>query len=408
MSSKVTAQNYGGAINTKGKVVIPIKFHWLGRWIGDYAHTRIGDYSSEEKGIVDKKGNLLRGRYFEDVQIPNNYFTATETVFLPRVKADGVWYSITPNGKLIDDQKQIDEVAKGSVLSCENFKLIRTDDGLRAEDKMSKRIVDFDYQEHFNFFIGPHSVNSAPRCDAPLSISRNGKYSFLLPDGTFFAGQFFENALPIFENVAGFSVDKKWGLIDSTGKVVVEPTYDKIRWYGDKKFLLTSGEISYLFDKNGTRYNLIDDPNYNQEFKTKVPPRENYLYCPDSTLKSKDGKWGLVSIEGETILPFNYKALLCYEKGLAWAPRDDLKKWCPINRRGEFLPEGHCQSSKYPRHRWHYYPKKLADNDYDSSVLWNLQYLNYGDGRASSPPLLSPDGVSAHKPLLMGPMHSRK
>lgn len=397
-----------GAVDKKGEVIIPIKYDWLGNWMGDYARTRLGDYNSKKNGLVDREGNLLGGRYFEEIQLPDLYFTATETVFLPRVKADGIWHSLTLDGKLIADQKKADEIARGSILSCENFKIIRTEYGLRAQDKAGKTIVDFEYPEYFRFFIEPQSVNFAFRCDAPLSISQKGKYSFLLPDGTFFAGQFFENMRPIFENVAGFSVNKKWGLIDSSGKVIVEPTYDNIRWYGDERFLLTTGETSYLFDKNGTRYNLADDPNYNQEFKVKIPPRENYLYCPASNLKFKDGKWGLVSIEGETILPFKYNALLCYEKGLAWAPRDDLKKWCPINRRGEFLSEDTCQTTKYPRHRWHYYPKKLADDDYESSLLWNLQYLNYGDGRASAPPFLSPDGVSAHKPILMGPRHARK
>jgi len=397
-----------GAIDKKGKVVVPIKFEWLGRWMGDYARTRIGDYNSKQVGLVDRDGNLLGGQYFEEIRLPDNYFTATETVFLPRVKADGVWYSLTLEGKLIEDQKKMDEIAKGSILSCENFTLVRTEDGLRAINKTGQTIVDFDYPQFFSFYVGPHSVNSAMTCDSPLSISRDGKYSFLLPEGTFFAGQFFDNALPIFENVAGFSVDKKWGLIDASGKVIVEPTYDKIRWAGDGQFQLTKGETGYLFDKDGTRYNLEDDPDYNQEFKTKLPPRENYLRCSGSALKYKNEKWGMVSDDGEIILPFKYKALTCYESGVAWAPREDLKKWCPIDRHGKFLPKDKCET-KINRARWsHYFPEKLADNEYDSSVLWNVQYLSYGDGRASAPPIMSPDGVSANRPRLMTPTHSRR
>ena len=397
-----------GAIDKKGKVVIPIKFESLGRWMGDYALASKGDRRSGLKALVDRNGNLLGGRYFEEIRLPDHYFTATETVFLPRVKADGVWYSMTLEGKLIPDQKTADEITKGGILSCEDYTLNRTKDGIRATDKTGQTIVDFDFPKYFSFFVGPASTNSRLTCDSPLSIEHDGKYSFLLPDGTFFGGQFFERTGPLFENVAGFSVDRKWGLIDASGQVVVAPIYDNVGWYGNERFLLKAGAAVSLFDKYGTRFSRLDDPNYNQEFKTKLPPRETYLYCSGSILESKNGKWGLVSLKGEVILPFKYKALICYRKGMAWAPRDDLKKWCPLDRYGKFLPEDACQTKMYPSHTWHYYPKKLADDDYDSSVLWNLQYLDYGAGKVSAPPILSPDRVSAHKPILMGPTHGRR
>jgi len=357
------------------------------------------------RGVINKRGDLLGGRYFDEVQQPGVYFTATKTVFLPRVKIDEKWFSLTLEGKLIDDQKKADELNNGPILDCENFTLNRTESGANAKDKFGNIIAEFDYDPSLSFFIGPHTTNSAHRCDAPFWISSKGKYSFILPEGTFFAGQFFEQVAPIFENVAAFSKDKKQGLIDAKGKVIVEPKYDSIRWYGDDRFFVRDSNGNFLLDKHGKRYELADDPNYNAEYNTKLPPREEYLKCGgEAKLISKAGKWGLVDQDGKTILASKYKALICYRDGFAWAPRDDLQKWCPIDKYGNYAEdEAMCSEQYYPKHGWHYFPEKLAESKYESSVLWNLEYLNYGAGRRSAPPILAPDGVSTNKPILMGP-----
>lgn len=387
-----------GAVDQNGDLAIPTKFEWLGYWVGEYGLARQGHYSNGKHGLVNKSGTLLGGRYFDEVERPDHSFKVTKKAFLPRVKSEGIWHSITPDGKLIEDQK------KGPILSCDNFIISRSSEGLTAKDKSGKIIAKFDYQKYFSFYIGPHTVNLAHRCDAPLRISSRGKYGFILPEGLLFAGQFFDSVAIIFENVVAYSQNKKWGLIDASGRVILKPLYNKIGWYGDERFVITHGEDKFLVDKTGKRYELADDPNYNMENKIKFPPREKYLDCgKGGRLKSQNGKWGLVTKNNKIILPYKYRALHCYVDGFAWAPKDELQKWCPINRDGKFASAEHCITKKYPWFRWHYYPKKLDENNYESSVLWNLQYLNYGEGRTSSPPILDPDRVSAQKPIFMSP-----
>jgi len=394
-----------GAVNEKGELAIPAKFEWVGRWSGDFGVVGTRDYKTRKYGIINREGDLLGERYFDEVQQPGVYFTTTETVFLPRIKIDEKWFSLTLEGKLIDDQKKADELNNGPILDCENFTLNRTESGANAKDKFGTIIAEFDYERSLSFFIGPHTTNSAHRCDAPFWISSKGKYSFILPEGTFFAGQFFDQVAPIFENVAAFSKDGKRGLIDAKGNVIVEPKYDSIRWYGDERFVVRDSNGNFLLDKHGKRYELADDPNYNAEYNTKLPPREDYLKCGgEAKLISKAGKWGLVDQDGKTILTPKYKALICYRDGFAWAPRDELQKWCPIDRHGNYaVDEELCSVQRYPKHRWHYFPEKRAESGYESSVIWNLEYLNYGAGRRSAPPVLAPDGVSTNKPILMGP-----
>ena len=392
-----------GAVDEQGDLVVPAKFDYLTAWRKGYGIARKGERDTGTYGLLDKAGNLLGGRYFDEVQRPGNYFTITETVFLPRVKTEGVWYSLSPEGKLIEDQQKAVEIKTGAILSCDNFTITRTKNGATATNKSGKKIVDFDYTNSFNILVTQHNENIAKPCDGPISIQHGQKYGYLLPEGILFANRLFENMIRPHENVAEFSEGGKWGLINSSGKILLDPEYDRFTYNNDGNFLFTKGDKLYAFDINGEEYDLENDPRFSEEFKTRVPPREAYLECSDSALKSKDGKWGIVSDDGDRILPFKYRALTCYKNGMAWAPRDDLQKWCPIDKNGEYLSEDRCKASVRFSNVSHHYPKPLAEDRYESSVLWALEYLNFGEGRDSRPPILLPDGYSGRRPMLMRP-----
>ncbi|PHR58221.1 MAG: hypothetical protein COA43_10670 [Robiginitomaculum sp.] len=393
-----------GAVDESGALVIPAEFEWLGYWAGEYGLARKGDFQTGKYGLVNKEGTLLAGRYFDKVQRPGNAFTATEKVSLPRVKSDGLWYSITAEGGLIEDQKKNVEIENNPVLSCDNFTISRTNNGLIAHDETGKQIGDKEFETRLSFRVRPNASGFAHRCDVPVSIRYKGKYGFILPEGSLFADKFFDSVGALYKNVLAYSVGKKWGLMDASGLVVLKPVYENITWYGDERFLIIDGEGRYLIDIHGNRHELADDPNYNQEFKTKLSPKKDYLMCAGATLRSKNGKWGMVADNGNVILSYKYRALLCYQKGVAWAPRDDLQKWCPIDSKGKFLSEGNCMPSHYLQYVSHHFPRKLADNEYESSVLWHLKYLNYGEGREPAPPVLDPDSTRSSTPMLMGPM----
>ena len=207
-----------GAVDENGDLVIAPKFESLRSWVGEYGIARQGDYSTGKRGLVNRDGELLAGRYFEKVERPNQAFTVTEDVYLPRVKSEGVWYSITKDGKLIDDQKATVEIETGPLLTCDDFSINRTLKGLTAIDKYENVIAEFDDQGYLSFFIEPHtsSTNESHRCNAPIDISSNGKSGFILPEGRLFADQLFENYIAIFEDVLAYSEDKKWGPVSYT------------------------------------------------------------------------------------------------------------------------------------------------------------------------------------------------
>ena len=307
--------------------------------------------------------------------------------------------------------KPLDRSAEESTASvyskCKNLNIKKVEDGFIIESKDGDEIIRHD-ETYISFRIGPQSSNSKKRCGFPISITRDGKYGLIMPDGTVFAGRVFENISALNDGVLGYSENEKWGLIDKSGKVIVAPIYDDIMWYGGGKFIVDiRKETAFLMDNKGQRSELADDPNYFVDYKQHLPPRDVYLACPDDlNLDIKNGRWGIIDKAGKVVLRHDYRAIKCFYGEEGMAAIDDLKKWCPINRKGEILGRDRCVTSYYQIEMSHHWPEKLSDDSYESSVLWNRAYLEYGAGLRAEPPKYMPDGVMAHKPSLASPSSS--
>ena len=107
--------------------------------------------------------------------------------------------------------------------------------------------------------------------------------------------------------------DKKWGIVDSTGKTVIEPSYQEMLIVLNNKkdvFLCT-----YDVDEKTGDYKTKVINKENKEIYTdyeKVEPLSNYnssenvWYEEDVFKFQKDGKYGLLSIDGKEILSPEY------------------------------------------------------------------------------------------------------
>lgn len=292
-------------------------------------------------------------------------------------------------------------------LSCENLLIIQTEDGFIIKNKDNNIIITHD-EIYISFRIGPQTTNSKKRCDAPISVTNQKKYGLVMTDGTLFAGKLFENISALHKNVLGFAENKKWGLIDKSGRVIVNPQYDDITWYGAGKFIVDIRKDSaFLIDAKGRRSELADDPNYFVKYKQHLPPREAYLSCPDgSSLAVRGGKWGIVGQSGEILISFKYPALKCMYGEAAMAAIDELKLWCPVAGNGLTKNKERCTKEHYETLMSHHWPEKLSEDNYESSVLWNKTYLEYGAGLSAEPPKYMPDGVMGHRIILATPFSS--
>ena len=105
----------------------------------------------------------------------------------------------------------------------------------------------------------------------------------------------------------------RWGVIDNTGKIIIEPTYDEMIIIPNSKhpIFITSTQVNYDVGTYTTK--VLNEKN--KEIFTeydKILPIENYdenntLWYEEDVLKvQKDGKYGLIDYEGKVILECEY------------------------------------------------------------------------------------------------------
>ena len=112
-----------------------------------------------------------------------------------------------------------------------------------------------------------------------------------------------------------FSVytNNKWGVIDNNANIIIEPTYDEMIIIPDNKkdvFICTEN-VDYTNNTYNTK--VLDSKNKQiLEQYNKIQPVENYdeynnLWYEKNLLKfEKDGKYGLIDLNGKVLLEAIY------------------------------------------------------------------------------------------------------
>jgi hypothetical protein len=141
----------------------------------------------------------------------------------------------------------------------------------------------------------------------------------------------FASAFDFIKGTAVVYIKKKYGLIDKTGKIIVAPTYNKIRRFDDGNMYALKGNKSFLLDHQGK-------PLLKQKYQFLKPTSHQLLYI------KVDGKWGCINSNGKTILKPIYEIsyLNIVSPQLIWVA--DYKKEMWVNAQGKII-----QSTKAPR-----------------------------------------------------------
>ncbi|MEL6865532.1 MAG: WG repeat-containing protein [Bacteroidota bacterium] len=112
-------------------------------------------------------------------------------------------------------------------------------------------------------------------------------------------------------------VDKKWGMIDADGKIILEPRYDAI---GEFK------QFGYAIMQRDGGVGML-----NKSGAELVPPLYDDLKVLDSTLIAvmEQGDWQVINLKGDVILSKGYDRVqvwngkyLCFEKNRLWGLAD--------------------------------------------------------------------------------------
>lgn len=359
-----------GAVDEKGRLVVPIQFGWLGYWRGGYGlATRTGgaaglsDPSDEPNaGIVSGDGALLASRYFDEVDI-------SEDGSLPRARVGRVWNSVSPRGELLPDQKD------GTLqLACPDGRTFVRRGG-QVEVHVRGKSVGL-YKAGYFF----------PRdCSRSFSLQRDDRWFILTPEGRILGDeQGFENSYGFDGETTAVKRGGKWGIIDRQGRFTVPPRFANLRPFGPRVYQVGEGDDAEWIDATG---HPVPKP---------VRPRPdpaNALLCEGGLTRFQaNGRWGLKDGAGNTVIRPEYRVLTCFSHGFAWAASPQGREWCPIGPNGERRQAFLCRTEIYPYAVTHHAPERLAEDPFESSVLWNLALLEHLSGARPVAPRWIPDG----------------
>jgi len=198
-------------------------------------------------GVIDEHGKIIVPCKYEDIGVNCNE--------LILAKWNGKYGYINGSGKVII-ANAFDEAG----IFTEEFAYVKRNGKFGYIDKKGKKVIDFLYEEAKNY-----SDKLAP-------VKHNGKWGFVNSKNKIVVPFIYSEVLPYYNNYAIVKdKDRKVGVIDKTGNIVLPIENEGIFYGFNNNFVVLRKEIS------------------------------------DSVRNIFSIRWGLVDVRNNIIIPFNYK-----------------------------------------------------------------------------------------------------
>lgn len=169
--------------------------------------------------------------------------------------------------------------------------------------------------------LSPEWAAITPGKEAILLLDVQGKYGFADWAGKQIIPSTYDFAAPFSDGFAKVQQNGKYSYIDKTGKLLIPWQDHEIQTADGEYFTYRENGKSTVLDNQG---NIILQPHY-----------ENMLLFRDGVAAAmqSDGWYGLITITGEEILPFQYRELRYIGNGLYLALKDNKQGY--INTQGQ-------------------------------------------------------------------------
>ncbi|GEM_PF-2689239 len=179
----------------------------------------------------------------------------------------------------------------------EGFARVKLDDKYGFINQSKKEVIEVKYRKAREFSSGFAAVSEDGKSWGYINTSGKKVVDFKL-----------EDAESYYNNYASAKKNGKWGVLDKYGNTVVAFKYDESIYINPAGIGRVQENKKFgIVNSNGK---LIVPTNYDH-----IP---SYLYSSDNiTHAQKDGKWGYINItKGKTIIPFDYDEANSYNEGL--------------------------------------------------------------------------------------------
>ncbi len=163
-------------------------------------------------------------------------------------------------------------------------------------------------------------------CKTTLSYKKNlkGKWGYINNTGKIVINPTFDDGDKFTEGRAAVKIGGKWGFIDKNGTVVIKPEFDRLMSFSEGMSAAKIGDKWGYIDKMGR---LSIEPIFDRTISFSEG-----LGC----VKLND-KWGYVNLKGEIVIEPRFDDCLKFHEGLASVKIGD--KYGFINKKGEIVIE---------------------------------------------------------------------
>lgn len=181
--------------------------------------------------------------------------------------------------------------------------------------------------EKGKWVITPQYQSADQFAEGKARIQQNGKWGYINKKAVWIIPPQFTHCYNFSEGLAQASLKNNlWGLIDSSGKFILQPLYYNIT-------SVFAGTIC-------TQQNMTDKWEIlNIKNKTTIKTsftRMNGFADSLSAAKDTSNKWGFVDLLGQWVIPPTYTNAGSFSEGLA-AVEKDYTGWGFINKKGEWI-----------------------------------------------------------------------
>ncbi|WP_176560242.1 WG repeat-containing protein [Brevibacillus dissolubilis] len=258
----VKKNNLYGFVNPSGKLVIPLRYALA----HDVTMGRAIVRSGTKWGAIDTTGKLV---------IPTQYATLGLLRHnLAKTQIQGKWAVIAPGGKLL-----------------------------------TQAVYDAVFDEPNNFTVARKGSQSS--------------FITLQPNGTYYISPLYDEYTTTPDGKTTLvKQNGKWGIIDQLGKVVLQPTYEDIRYRLDQSQLYavqSAGKWLFINQKG--------EPINNERYDDIRPIQGG------NHIVTRNGAEGVVDSSGKTVVPLEYQSISPDDSGMYRVSRDD--KWGVLDAKGQ-------------------------------------------------------------------------